>query len=86
MSLRMDSEVTFRDWATEVEKAEYTTAERCLAHIVGNSAAKPYDRSDRLELRRPIMERWAEYVTGSEPVVATSEADVVDLPKLRLRA
>ena len=59
---------SFRDWATEVEKAEYTTAERCLAHIVGNSAAKSYDRSDRLELRRPIMMRWADYVCGGEIV------------------
>ena len=76
---------SFRDWATEVEKAEYTIAERCLAHIVGNSAAKSYDRSDRLELRRPIMMRWAEYVTGGEPVVA-STTDIIDLPRIKLMA
>jgi integrase len=55
---------SFRDWATEVEKAEYTTAERCLAHTVGSDAALSYDRSDRLDLRRPIMARWAEYCCG----------------------
>ena len=42
------------------------TAERCLAHVVGNDAAKSYDRSDRLELRRPIMEKWASYLCGAE--------------------
>jgi integrase len=52
----------FRDWATEVERVEYATAERCLAHAVGSDAALAYDRSDRLELRRPVMTRWAQFV------------------------
>lgn len=54
----------FRDWATEIDKTEYTTAERCLAHTVGNSSSKSYDRSDRLELRRPIMAKWAQFISG----------------------
>jgi integrase len=53
---------SFRDWATEVERVEYATAERCLAHAVGSDAALAYDRSDRLELRRPVMTRWAQFV------------------------
>ena len=53
---------SFRDWATEIEKVEYATAERCLAHAVGSDAALSYDRSDRLELRRPVMERWSQFV------------------------
>jgi integrase len=57
---------SFRDWATEIDKTEYATAERCLAHVTGNSAALAYDRSDRLELRRPIMAKWGEYICGSE--------------------
>jgi integrase len=60
---------SFRDWATEIDKTEYTTAERCLAHIVGNSAAKSYDRSDRLELRRPIMAKWADFICPADNVV-----------------
>ena len=58
---RMKCEVTvhgfrssFRNWATEIDKTEYATAERCLAHAVGSDAALAYDRSDRLELRRPV--------------------------------
>jgi integrase len=54
----------FRNWATEVDKTEYTTAERCLAHIAGSSAAVAYDRSDRLDLRRPIMSAWANFICG----------------------
>ena len=59
----------FCDWATEVDTTEYTSAECCLAHIVGNSAAKS---CDRLELRRPIMVKWAEYVTGGKPCVGAA--------------
>jgi hypothetical protein len=42
----------FRDWATEIERVEYATAERCLAYAVRSGAALAYDWSDRLELRR----------------------------------
>jgi integrase len=70
---RMKCEVTvhgfrssFRDWATEVDKTEYATAERCLAHAVGSDAALSYDRSDRLDLRRPVMQSWSDFVTGSD--------------------
>jgi integrase len=65
---------SFRDWATEVDKTEYATAERCLAYVVGNSAAVAYDRSDRLELRLPITARWGEYVCGDN-VVALRAAE-----------
>ena len=54
----------FRDWATEIDKTEHTTAERCLAHTVGS--AKSYDRSDRLELRRPIMAKWGQFISGAD--------------------
>ncbi|MGO8841958.1 MAG: hypothetical protein ACLQF1_12745 [Methyloceanibacter sp.] len=53
---------SFRDWATEVARVEYATAERCLAHAVGSDAALAYDRSDRLELRRPVMTAWSQFV------------------------
>ena len=56
----------FRDWATEVERVEYATAERCLAHAVGSDAALSYDRSDRLELRRPVMTAWANFVCAAD--------------------
>ena len=55
---------SFRDWATEVDKTEHATAERCLAHVFGNDLSLSYDRSDRLELRRPVMQAWSDFVTG----------------------
>jgi hypothetical protein len=60
----------------KVHKTEHTAAERLFAHIVGNSAAKSNDRSDRLELRRPIMVKWAEYATGGKPVLAPQPSKV----------
>ena len=56
---------SFRDWCTEIDKTEYATAERCLAHAVGSGSALSYDRSDRLELRREVMAKWAAYVCGN---------------------
>jgi hypothetical protein len=57
-------EASFRNWATEIDKTEYATAERCLAHSVGSDSSLSYDRSDRLDLRRPIMSAWAKYICG----------------------
>lgn len=53
----------FRDWATE-SGIDWVTAEVCLAHSVGSKASQAYARSDLLDLRRPVMEAWADHVTG----------------------
>ena len=37
-------------------------AELCLAHAVGSSTVQAYVRSDRLEERREVMQRWCDYV------------------------
>jgi hypothetical protein len=42
---------------------EFELAEACLAPAVGNAAVQAYQRSSMLERRRPIMQRWADYVT-----------------------
>jgi integrase len=52
---------SFRDWATEIAKADFATAEKCLAHEVGNKSSQAYDRSDGYDLRIPLMTRWANY-------------------------
>jgi hypothetical protein len=49
-----------------------------LAHQVGNAVVQAYQRSSMLERRRPIMNAWADHVTGK-----TSEASPP--PKLRRR-
>jgi integrase len=60
---------SFRDWATEVGKANWATAEKCLAHAVGDKSSQSYDRSDRFLLREPLMSAWANYVIRDANVV-----------------
>ena len=55
---------TFRDWAAEVARAPCEVAEMSLAHTVGSDVERAYARSDLLDRRRILMERWARFVTG----------------------
>jgi integrase len=57
---------SFRDWATEAAKADWATAEKSLAHAVGNKSSQAYDRSDRFLLRQPLMQSWANYLLQAE--------------------
>lgn len=56
---------TFRDWASEVAKAPREVAEMSLAHQIGNDVEVAYARSDLLDRRRALIERWSQHVTGS---------------------
>ena len=40
----------------------FDVAELCLAHTVGTSTTRAYDRSDLLEKRREAMQKWCDYV------------------------
>jgi len=53
---------TFRDWASEVANAPREVAEMSLSHKVGSDVERAYARSDLLEKRRVLMERWSGYV------------------------
>jgi integrase len=55
---------TFRDWGSETEAASDRVLELALAHRPGNEVERAYARSDLLELRRPVMEAWGEFVCG----------------------
>ena len=55
---------TFRDWGSETEEASDRVLELALAHRPGNEVERAYARSDLLELRRPVMEAWGEFVCG----------------------
>lgn len=50
---------TFRDWAAE-EGIDAMLAESCLMHSVGTSVYKAYQRSDLLDQRRDVMQRYAD--------------------------
>lgn len=52
---------TFRDWAAENGVPD-TVAEKCLMHATGNAVVQAYQRSDLLEQRREVMQRWANAV------------------------
>lgn len=52
---------SFRDWATEVDKAREVVAEAALAHTVKDKAEAAYRRAEYLDKRRGLMERWANY-------------------------
>ena len=49
---------TFRDWCSEAAHAPREVAEACLAHVV-KGVEGAYARSDMLDRRRKLMERWA---------------------------
>nr|WP_130406916.1 site-specific integrase [Thalassococcus sp. S3] len=55
---------SFRTWAQDNQVGDPTVVEKIMDHSTGNKTVRAYARSDLLEPRRPIMEAWAEYVTG----------------------
>ena len=55
---------SFRDWCAEVTDTPREIAETALAHISGGKVELAYRRTDFLEQRRILMERWARHVSG----------------------
>ena len=62
---------TFRDWASEAAGAPREIAEMSLSHRIGSAVEQAYARSDLLEKRRRLMERWSQFVTGAEGQVVS---------------
>jgi integrase len=56
---------TFRDWASEVTNAPREIAEMSLSHRVGSDVERAYARSDLLDKRRALMERWSGFVSDN---------------------
>ncbi|UJW83993.1 tyrosine-type recombinase/integrase [Devosia sp. SL43] len=55
---------SLRDWLAETTNAAHEVAEMVLSHKVGGSVERAYRRTDFIEQRRTLMERWARFVTG----------------------
>jgi len=55
---------SLRVWIAETTDTPYEVAETCLGHTVGGSVERAYRRTDYLEQRRIVMERWASHVVG----------------------
>lgn len=49
---------SFRDWCAETTNTPHDVAETCLAHRTGSKVERAYKRTDFLEQRRALMERW----------------------------
>lgn len=55
---------SFRTWAAEATNTPREVAETALAHVIGGKVERSYMRSDFLEQRRVLMQRWADHVSG----------------------
>jgi integrase len=55
---------SLRTWLAEATDAPHEVAESMLAHVVDSAVVRAYRRSDFLEQRRVLAERWADFVTG----------------------
>ncbi|GGH32477.1 protein of unknown function [Cribrihabitans marinus] len=66
---------SFRTWVQDTEAGSWEVAETALAHTIGNKVERSYARSDLLDQRRILMQKWGDYVTQSE----SSESKVVKL-------
>ena len=54
---------SFRVWAAE-RGEDRMLSEMCLAHDVRGSMERTYSRTELVELRREIMQRWGEHCAG----------------------
>lgn len=52
---------SFVDWCRHNE-VDPDAREMALAHSVGDATVQAYARSDLLDLRKPIMQKWADYL------------------------
>ena len=55
---------SLRTWLAEATDAPHEVAEAMLAHVVDGGTVRAYRRTDYLEQRRALAERWADHVTG----------------------
>ena len=53
---------SFRVWSVEEEKAHPEICEAALAHVQPDRTVQAYARSDYLEDRVALMQKWADYV------------------------
>lgn len=55
---------SLRDWLAEATDAPHEVAETILGHTVGGAVERAYRRTDYLEQRRVLLERWAQHLVG----------------------
>lgn len=60
---------SFRTWVQDNETATYDVTETALGHVIGGKVERAYARSDLIDQRRALMQRWADFVTGEKAKV-----------------
>jgi integrase len=55
---------SLRTWLAEATDAPHEVAETMLAHVTDSGVVRAYRRTDYLEQRRALLERWADHLTG----------------------
>ena len=55
---------SLRTWLAEATDAPHEVAETMLGHVTGSAVERAYRRTDFLEQRRVLMERWGNHVVG----------------------
>ena len=56
---------SLRTWLAETTDATHEVAEAMLAHMTDSKVVRTYRRTDYLDQRLVLLERWADFVTGS---------------------
>ena len=54
---------SFKDWARQHDVDELPS-EFVLAHVEGSATVAAYARDDLLEKQRPVMQAWADCISG----------------------
>lgn len=60
---------SLRVWLAECTDASHEVAEAVLGHATGSAVSRAYQRSDFLEQRRALLERWGDFVAGGSGAV-----------------
>lgn len=60
---------SLRDWIAETTETPHDIAETVLGHTVGGSVERAYRRTDFIDQRRILMERWSGHVSGQNAQV-----------------
>jgi len=59
---------TFRTWAEEVATFPHAVIEQAIGHQVGTQVERAYRRTDLLDMRRKLMDAWAEACSAPSAV------------------
>lgn len=57
---------SLRTWLAEATDAPHEVAEAMIAHVVDGGVVRAYRRTDFLEQRAKLADRWADFVTGGD--------------------